>query len=78
MQDCSALHLFNSFVISQEGDMLQRQHVFVVIGHLVVAFMPHIDEVIAVNQTDELFVQLIIDVYIRNVPLSNQQPSYLI
>ena len=41
------------FVISKERDALQRQHILVVITHLVIVVLPHLNKFIAVNQTNE-------------------------
>lgn len=42
------------FVITKERDTFQRQHIFVIVCHLVVVLLPHVDEVITINQTNEL------------------------
>ena len=43
-----------SLVIPKEGNPLQRQHVLVIIRHLIVVLLPHVDEIVAVNEADEL------------------------
>jgi len=50
----TSLTILFLFIIAQEGNPFQRQHVLVIIGHLVVVFLPHVDEVITVNQSDKL------------------------
>ena len=41
-------------VASQESYPLQRQHILVVVSHLIVVLLPHINKLITINQTDEL------------------------
>ena len=53
MQDsCPAS--FVLLVVSKESDTLQWQHVLVVVGHLVVVLLPHVNKLITVYQTNKL------------------------
>ena len=45
---------FSLLITSQERYPLQRQHVFVVIRHLVVELQPHVDKLVTVYQADKL------------------------
>lgn len=40
-------------ITPQERDPFQGQHVFVFIGHLGVVFLPHVDEVVAIDKANE-------------------------
>ena len=53
MQRTGSMSLFLLFVVSQEGNPFQWQHVFIVVTHLVVIVLPHFNEFITVNQANE-------------------------
>lgn len=42
------------FIITQERDVLQRQQILVIVRHFIVVLLPHVNEVITVNQANEL------------------------
>ena len=45
---------FYLFIIPQESYSLQWEHVFILVAHFVVVFLPHLYKLIAVYQTDKL------------------------
>ena len=52
-QQTGSMRLFLLFVVSQEGNTFQWQHVFIVVTHLVIIVLPHFNEFIAINQANE-------------------------
>ena len=47
-------HFCILLVIPEEGDTLQGEFVFVFVRHLIIVFLPHVDELVAVNEANEL------------------------
>ena len=54
IETCTRYLSYSLFIITQERDALQRQQILVIVRHFIVVLLPHVNEVVTVNQADEL------------------------